>query len=129
MKKKQRRLQDRDAGCCDASDAESNYEIHSAEGEQGGFPECCAICEGDFQEPVVTKCKHYFCDHCAIRNYATDGNCFVCGQDTQGTFNAAFDLVKHLKQLKQGPAENAEDSGNAGSEAGNEEEVLKEFAE
>ena len=62
------------------------------------FPETCAICEEVFNEPVVTKCRHYFCESCALRNYATDSNCFVCGQATDGVFNTARDLIKYLKE-------------------------------
>ena len=101
MKKKQlkfHRKTGKGGSACDSGD-ESNYEIggHS-DGEDGGFPAECPICEGDFSDPVVTKCKHYFCDGCAIRNYASDFNCFVCGTATDGIFNAARDLIKHLKE-------------------------------
>ena len=83
-------------GC--SSGEESNYEIGGNDSDYGdGFPNQCPICEGDFDDPVVTKCKHHFCDGCAIRNYGTDSNCFVCGQATDGVFNMARELIKHLK--------------------------------
>ena len=49
---------------------------------------------------MVTRCNHYFCDGCAITNYTSDGNCFVCGEATNGVFNVARDLIKKLKKLK-----------------------------
>mmetsp|Transcript_12867 Transcript_12867/g.17310 ORF Transcript_12867/g.17310 Transcript_12867/m.17310 type:complete len:83 (-) Transcript_12867:222-470(-) len=64
---------------CDSGD-ESNYEVAGMGSDQENeFPEACMICEGNFTEPVVTKCRHYFCEGCALRNYATDSNCFGCG--------------------------------------------------
>lgn len=103
LKKKQMKLvrkSNKEAGGGDCeSDAESNYEIggNSGDENESGFPAECPICERDFSEPVMTKCKHYFCDSCAIKNYASDSNCFVCGQGTDGIFNTARDLIKYLK--------------------------------
>jgi len=45
----------------------------------------------------VTKCQHYFCESCSLKNYKSDSKCFVCGQATDGVFNAARDLIKYLK--------------------------------
>ena len=101
LKRKQLKFQRKSHGGCagDESGEESNYEVGGGSGgEDGGFPEECPICEGAFSDPVVTKCKHYFCDACAIQNYSSDANCFVCGTATDGIFNAARDLIKHLKE-------------------------------
>ena len=94
---------------CD-SDASSNYEIGSNADladlpgnvdPADGLPTACVICDGDFRDPVVTKCGHYFCESCALHNYSSDANCFVCGAETHGTFNNADKLVKKLaKQAK-----------------------------
>lgn len=27
----------------------------------------CFICREPFTDPVVTQCKHYFCEHCALK--------------------------------------------------------------
>ena len=85
-------------GQCDSGE-ESNYEVGGGDSDnlQDGFPASCSICEADFTEPVITKCRHYFCEGCALRNYANDSNCFVCGQATDGVFNMARDLINHIK--------------------------------
>jgi RING finger protein 113A len=31
------------------------------------LPFACYICREPFVDPVVTKCKHYFCEHCALK--------------------------------------------------------------
>jgi RING finger protein 113A len=31
------------------------------------LPFACYICRQPFVDPVVTKCKHYFCEHCALK--------------------------------------------------------------
>jgi RING finger protein 113A len=36
------------------------------EGEEA-LPFACYICRQPFVDPVVTKCKHYFCEHCALK--------------------------------------------------------------
>lgn len=37
------------------------------EDEDDSLPFACFICRQPFQDPVVTKCKHYFCEHCALK--------------------------------------------------------------
>ena len=81
---------------CDSGE-ESNYEVGGHDSDEGEFPLTCPICEADFIEPVVTKCRHFFCEGCALRNYSSDANCFVCGQATDGIFNTARDLITYLK--------------------------------
>uniref|UniRef100_A0AC35U037 Pre-mRNA-splicing factor CWC24 n=1 Tax=Rhabditophanes sp. KR3021 TaxID=114890 RepID=A0AC35U037_9BILA len=84
--------------------AEENYEIGSDEDKDAME---CGICEGTFVNPIATKCGHYFCQKCAMDRYRKDKNCASCGQDTDGTFKIAKDLVKKLKLLKDQEAEQA----------------------
>ncbi|KAK9090811.1 hypothetical protein Sjap_023988 [Stephania japonica] len=35
--------------------------------EDDPLPFACFICRQPFLDPVVTKCKHYFCEHCALK--------------------------------------------------------------
>lgn len=62
-------------------------------GEEGGdglaaaappeddLPFACLICRrpwGDVRDPVVTKCKHYFCEQCALQQHAKSKLCAAC---------------------------------------------------
>jgi hypothetical protein len=38
------------------------YEVHDAKEEEDPIPFACFICREPFTAPVVTKCKHYFCE-------------------------------------------------------------------
>jgi RING finger protein 113A len=50
-------------------------EAETEEGEGAGddsddedeLPFACFICREPFTDPVVTQCKHYFCEHCALK--------------------------------------------------------------
>lgn len=35
--------------------------------EEDELPFACFICRQPFTDPVVTQCKHYFCEHCALK--------------------------------------------------------------
>ena len=37
----------------------------------------------------VSRCKHYFCEACALKQYRKTTRCAVCGQQTSGVFNPA----------------------------------------
>lgn len=69
-----------------------------------GLPFACYICRKSFMEvrdPVVTRCKHYFCEECALRRFQTDRTCAACGAHTQGVFNAATDIINEGKKRKR----------------------------
>jgi len=87
----------------------SKYEIHSDEED---LPFKCFICRESFKHPVQTKCKHYFCESCALNHYKKSQRCFVCSKQTFGVFNPAKELIQRLK--------NAEDEDLI--EAGSDEE-------
>ena len=71
------------------------------------LPFVCLICREDYEDPVVTKCGHYFCMTCAIKRYKQTPNCFVCGSGTMGIFNRARDLEKKLEAKRQRQEEKA----------------------
>ena len=52
-------------------------------------------------DPVMTKCRHYFCEKCALKQNAKSGKCFVCEAQTQGIFNVAHDIKRKVKQKKR----------------------------
>ncbi|KAG5899861.1 hypothetical protein JTB14_012328 [Gonioctena quinquepunctata] len=86
------------------SDDETKYEIHSDEDE---LPFKCCICRGSFVDPVVSKCKHYFCEKCALERFKKNKRCFVCNAAIT-TFTPANNLIARLKN--SGPEEEKQDS-------------------
>nr|XP_010925741.1 zinc finger CCCH domain-containing protein 15 isoform X2 [Elaeis guineensis]XP_010925742.1 zinc finger CCCH domain-containing protein 15 isoform X3 [Elaeis guineensis]XP_010925744.1 zinc finger CCCH domain-containing protein 15 isoform X4 [Elaeis guineensis]XP_029121331.1 zinc finger CCCH domain-containing protein 15 isoform X5 [Elaeis guineensis]XP_029121332.1 zinc finger CCCH domain-containing protein 15 isoform X6 [Elaeis guineensis] len=68
--------------------------------DDDSLPFACFICRQPFEEPVVTKCKHYFCQHCALKHHATNKKCFVCNKPTLGIFNTAHEIRKKMAQEK-----------------------------
>ena len=63
-----------------------------------GTPDTCFICLERFKNPVVTKCKHLFCERCAADYYKKSTRCYVCGSQTMGVFNSATRLMHRNKK-------------------------------
>lgn len=66
------------------------------------LPFACLICKEPWEssscaDPVVTKCGHYFCETCALRQNSKTGKCFGCGKSTRGIFNTASEIKKRFK--------------------------------
>lgn len=66
-------------------------------GDLSEIPFKCTICKGDYRNPIITKCGHYFCEACAIQRYKKTASCAQCGNGTGGLFSGA----KKLKELLQ----------------------------
>nr|CAR93258.1 CG4973-PA [Drosophila melanogaster] len=109
-------------GDVDSDGDDTKYEIHS---DEETLPFKCHICRQSFVNPVVTKCKHYFCEKCALAQYKKSQRCIICSQQTNGIFNPAKELIA---RLKTNPMENSdsdeeeefgkkEDKAEAGEEA------------
>lgn len=64
------------------------------------IPFKCIICEGDYREPVITRCGHYFCEPCALKRYRKDPSCAACAAGTNGVFNSAKKLKKLLEKKR-----------------------------
>ncbi len=67
------------------------------------LPFACLICKVPWEspscaDPVVTKCGHYFCETCALRQNSKAGKCFACGKSTRGIFNTASEIIKRFKK-------------------------------
>jgi len=45
------------------------------------------------------RCRHYFCESCALTHYRKSKRCAVCGQPTAGVFNPAKGEEKLLHVL------------------------------
>lgn len=80
------------------NDDSAKYEINS---DDENLPFKCFICRGRFKDPIVTKCKHYFCERCALEQYKKSTRCFVCSQQTMGVFNPAKEIIARLKSEKE----------------------------
>merc|ERR1712226_1369795 len=93
----------------------TKYEISSDEDD---LPFRCFICRKSFTDPMVTKCKHYFCEKCALKQFRKTARCFVCGEQTHGVFNPAKELIEKLKTHKGSD----DDGQGAGEQAGSDED-------
>lgn len=87
----------------DAADVDTGMDAEEAAMLEK-IPFACIICEGDYREPIITRCGHYFCEPCALKRYRKDPSCAACGVGTNGVFNSA----KRLKKLLQKKKERAE---------------------
>lgn len=78
-------------------DEDDKYEIDS---DKEDFPFKCYICRKSFVNPIVTRCKHYFCESCALNRYKKSARCAICNTQTNGMFNPAKALMLKLETLK-----------------------------
>ncbi|XP_022958735.1 zinc finger CCCH domain-containing protein 1 [Cucurbita moschata] len=83
-----------------SDDGDEDAAEQSDEDEEDALPFACFICREPFVDPVVTKCKHYFCEHCALKHHAKNKKCFVCNQPTLGIFNTAHEIKKKMAESK-----------------------------
>ncbi|KAH7105766.1 hypothetical protein BKA62DRAFT_687892 [Auriculariales sp. MPI-PUGE-AT-0066] len=91
-------------GPADESSSDSDEDI----------PFACLICRKPYTDPVVTRCRHYFCSACAIKRFAKTPKCLACGAPTSGIFNRADKVIDKMRKAKE-----AEDgNGEGGSDAG-----------
>ncbi|EGT34863.1 CBN-RNF-113 protein [Caenorhabditis brenneri] len=104
-----------EAGKYGAED-DADYEIKD---QDDTFPDDCFICGNPFVDPIVTKCKHYFCTGCALKAFQKSSKCPVCHQNTEKIMNAARDLINFLKRKKQQLSVNTEDKEDDEDEAPN----------
>ncbi|KAM3724114.1 putative E3 ubiquitin-protein ligase [Dirofilaria immitis] len=106
-------------------DDEDKYRISSGdeEEEQSELPFKCFICRQSFVNPVVTKCKHYFCEKCALEHFQKTPKCYICEQNTMGVFKVAKDLIGRLKENEDNQKHNDFESSskNDGKEEKNKE--------
>ncbi|KAI3787418.1 hypothetical protein L1987_41873 [Smallanthus sonchifolius] len=77
-------------------DDDDEDEDNDQDDDEDGLPFACFICRQPFVDPVVTKCKHYFCEHCALKHHAKKKKCYVCNQPTLGIFNSAHEIRKRM---------------------------------
>lgn len=75
-------------------DDDKKYEIDS---DEDTLPFKCFICRESFTDPIITKCKHYFCEKCALEHYKKSTRCFICNIQTNGVFNPAKEIIARMK--------------------------------
>ncbi|XP_070259894.1 E3 ubiquitin-protein ligase RNF113A-like [Myotis yumanensis] len=98
-----------------AAEAES-YEVG---GEGPAVPVGCPLCRQPFRSPVVTRCRHCFCERCALERYRATPRCYVCDRPTHGVFNPAKELLAKLQRRPAAAAEDGEATeGPAGGGGG-----------
>ncbi|XP_007948545.1 E3 ubiquitin-protein ligase RNF113A-like [Orycteropus afer afer] len=85
---------------------DENYEVGSDDEE---IPLKCFICRQTFQNPVVTKCRHFFCESCALQHFRSTPRCCVCNQQTNGIFNPAKELIGKLEKNRASGESGASD--------------------
>ncbi|KAL0479836.1 hypothetical protein AKO1_007463 [Acrasis kona] len=76
-----------------------------------GLPFACFICREPFKNPVVTICKHYFCESCALKHYngGKQQKCFNCSEPTNGIFNTAREIIAKMKRIEEKAKKSKED--------------------
>ncbi|CAH01864.1 U2-type spliceosomal complex subunit CWC24 [Kluyveromyces lactis] len=62
------------------------------------IPFRCFLCKKEYTSPVVTKCNHYFCSSCFMKQMKVSTNCPICGKETEGAAKMATKLRKLLKK-------------------------------
>lgn len=89
-------------------EADDKYLIKETEDENYVSLEC-VVCKEPYKDPIVTKCKHYFCCSCAEKE--CNDKCFTCEQPTSGIFKNASKLIKEEieKSAKNKKEEDIED--------------------
>lgn len=74
------------------------------EDDNDGIPPECVICNEPYKDPIVTKCKHFFCGNCAEKECSD--KCFSCDKATSGIFKVAKiecnkNKEREMKDLEQ----------------------------
>ncbi|XP_065179123.1 E3 ubiquitin-protein ligase RNF113A-like [Sycon ciliatum] len=78
----------------------TKYELEQSDAEDDDeFPFACFVCRDPFKDPIITKCGHYFCERCMLDHHKKVGSrCPICQSATQGIYNPAKELIKHIKK-------------------------------
>jgi len=79
----------------EVTDSESDYEITDDE----ELPFACHICREPFEDPIKTNCGHFFCKKCAMKSYKKTPGCRVCGENTEGIFMTATEIIRRQKKM------------------------------
>lgn len=97
-----------------------DYEVK--EEEEDDIPFACAICRQGFVNPVSTRCKHYFCEKCALNRFKKDMKCAICGENTYGAFSVVPQKIRERMEKKREEALARGDFAQQGDDEENEGE-------
>ncbi|KAK1158963.1 E3 ubiquitin-protein ligase RNF113A-like [Acipenser oxyrinchus oxyrinchus] len=100
-----------DEGRYGANADDENYEVSSDEED---LPFKCFICRESFKNPVITKCRHYFCESCALQHYRKSQRCYVCNEQTNSVFNPAKELITKMQKLQAESRDSGEQQEHRG---------------
>jgi RING finger protein 113A len=78
---------------------ETDNDPHQCEvdSDSDDLPLKCFICRNTFKDPIVTKCRHYFCEKCALGHYKKSTRCYICNHQTHGVLKPAKDIIAKMK--------------------------------
>merc|ERR1711934_929715 len=91
---------------------EESSSEEKAEDSDDELPSACPNCDEKWEDcssiPIQTQCGHYFCEDCAMTNYAKTPKCMTCDAPTNGIFNSCDQLEEKIKQKKADKAARAQ---------------------
>lgn len=67
----------------------------------------CKLCNSDLFQPIITNCKHIFCESCMMKYYINiSSNCVICDKELDGNFihfrlNDEEDNIRGLKRKRE----------------------------
>ena len=70
------------------------YEIRQDDDDDDDLPFKCIICRQSFVSPIITKCKHYFCEKCFLKQNKKSTKCYACDKPSNGIFFEAKEILK-----------------------------------
>lgn len=76
----------------------------NSDSDDDELPFACLSCRRKWKDcdspPVVTLCSHYFCEDCALQEFAQSPKCAACNEPTNGIFNNAEKITEMLAKKK-----------------------------
>jgi hypothetical protein len=55
------------------------------------------LCSDNDNCVMYYRCRHYFCEKCALGHYKKSTRCYICNHQTYGVFNPAKDIITKMK--------------------------------
>ncbi|KAI3841963.1 hypothetical protein MKX03_032636 [Papaver bracteatum] len=71
----------------------NNGRANVSDDDEDALPFACFICRQTFVDDVLTKCKHYFRQHCALKHIVGK---FACNTPTLGMYDTAHQIKRKM---------------------------------